>query len=550
MKIKPLFPLLLIVLGILFTLLLVSQIPEGAYFSGDAGLKALLSKQLAGGTGRFDLIPPSQQWVQDLWQEGLYSYTPPYAYYLDGRYFIAFPYTFPLVTAPFYKLFGFYGLYVVPLVSTWILWGLFYWVCRLLRFSPVWTALSLGILIFASPFTLYSAMYWEHSLAVCLAFAGLPLILWAKKKENSLSNSVSILLVSLAGVSLGLAAWFRQDLFCLIALMLAIAVTQEFLKWQPIKTWLTDKGWNISFSLIPHPVAFSLSTAIATGLYFVVNKPVYGSFLGIPRIELLEVTFTQKLLNTLVGFQEMGIAFIIFMPIVCFVGFYGLALLFDRQRLKPNFFLIAIYLLSLILLLGISFLVPAGTSGLIPGGKQWGTRFLLILVPILILTTVRSLKFVVDRCQPWLKYSGIFVFSVLLLLSFHKNTLEGSSFLFRSYRNIAPALQFLEEKPEQVIAISHQFVGQALEASVGGGKVWFKVENTEDLSKLSRAMLAENLDRFLYICYPFARCPLPKTPKQELSIDRQENTYVVEFEFLDKKGKYPIYQGSIHAPNL
>ena len=549
MKIKSLLPLLLIVLGILFTLLLVSQIPEGAYFSGDAGLKALLSKQLAQVTGRFDLIPPPQQWVQELWQQGLYAYTPPYAYYLQDRYFIAFPYTFPLVTAPFYKLFGFYGLYVVPLLSTWILWGLFYWACRLLKFSSVWTALSLGILVFASPLTLYSAMYWEHTLAVCLAFAGLFFILWAKQKKDTLSESILILLLSVAGLNLGLSAWFRQDLFCLIALMFAIAFVQEFLNLSPIQSWLQAKNWKISFELIPYSWVFIISTSIASGLYFVFNKPVYGSFFGIPRIEMLEVTFTQKLLNAIVGFQDMGIVFVQFLPIVCFIGFYGLALLLNRQRLKPNFLLIAVYILSLMLLFGVSFLVPAGTSGLIPGGKQWGVRFLLILVPILILTTVQSFKFIVDICQPWIKYTSIAIFAVLLLLSFHKNTLEGSAYLTKNYQNIAPAIEFLEAKPEQIIAISHQFVGQALEASIKTEKVWFRVENTADLAKLGQSMLQENLNQFLYICYPFASCPLPKEDNENLSIDYQEQAYLVTFDFIGKKGKYPVYQGSIYAPN-
>jgi hypothetical protein len=536
MKIKSLLPLLIIILGIIFTLFLVSQIPKGAHFSGDAGLKALLSKQLALGTGSFDLIPPSQQWVQDLWQQGLYPYRPPYAYDLNHRYYIAFPYTFPLFTAPFYRLFGYYGFYVIPLLSTWILWGLFYCVCRLLSFSWSWTLLSLGILIFASPFTLYSSMYWEHTLAVSLAFGSLFFLIWAKQKEHLLANSTSILLVSLAGVALGLSAWFRQDLFCLIAVMFAIAFCQEVLKLL---------SWKIRFHLISHPWVFSLSTLIATGLYFVFNKPIYGSFFGIPRIEMLEVTLAQKLVNAVVGFEGMGITFIQFMPIVGFVIFYIVALICDRKHLKANFLLFSIYLLSLVLLFGISFLVPAGTSGLIPGGKQWGARFLLILVPILVLTTVQILQLICDRCLAWIKYSGIAIFSLLLLLSFQKNTLEGSTFLLKSYQNIAPAIQFLAEKPEQVMAISHQFVGQTLEASVSGEKFWFKVENTEDLAKLTQSMLAENLDRFIYICYPFAPCPLPETAKKELFISDREPDHSVDFKFLEKKGKYPIYQGYI-----
>ena len=543
MKIK-LLPLLPLILGIIFTLILVIQIPEGAYFSGDAGLKALLSKQLAREI-RFDLIPPSQPWVRELWQQGLYAYTPPYAYYLGDRYYIAFPYTFPLITAPFYRLFGYYGLYIVPLVSTWIVWGLFYWTCRLLKFSPIWTTLSLVILIFASPLTPYSVLYWEHSLAVCLAFAAVPLMLVVKK--NFLSQSASILLTLLAGMGLGFSVWFRQDLFCLVALLFAIAFFQILLQWQPIRSWLASKSWKINFSLIPRPWLFCISTAIATGLYFVFNKPVYGSFFGIPRVEMLEVTLIQKLLNAVVGFEAMGVAFIVFMPIAAFIAFYITASIVDRPHLKPNFLSIAIYALSLILLWGIAFLVPAGTSGLIPGGKQWGVRFLLILVPIFTLVNVEALKSICDRARSWLKYTGIVLFTILSLVSFHKNTLEGSAFVLKSYRDIEPAIGFLNAKTEPVIAISHQFVAQALEASVSDEKLWFKVENTEDLTLLGQRLVAENIDRFVYVCYPFAPCPLPETASERLVDSDRSKTYRVDFKPLGQKGKYPIYEVTIDS---
>ena len=541
MKVKPLLPLLPLILGVIFTLILVIQIPEGAYFSGDAGLKALLSKQLAREI-RFDLIPPSQSWVQDLWQQGLYAYTPPYAYYLGGRYYIAFPYTFPLVTAPFYRLFGYYGLYIVPLASTWITWGLFYWSCRLLKFSATWTTLSLFILIFASPLTPYSAMYWEHSLAVFLAFAALPLMLVVK--QRNLPESASKLLTILAGIGLGFSVWFRQDLFCLVALLLAIASLQIVLQWRQMDRLLAPLGKKISFFLIPRPWLFCFSTAIFTGLYFVFNKPVYGSFFGIPRVEMLEVTLAQKLLNAMTGFETMGVAFIEFMPIAVFIGFCVIASFLNRQRLKVDFFSISIYAMSFMLLWGIAFLVPAGTSGLIPGGKQWGVRFLLILVPIFTLVNVKALKTICDLCKGWLKYTGIVLFAILSLISFHKNTLEGSAFVLNSYRNIAPAVEFLTTETEQVIAVSHQFVAQALEASASEDKLWFKVQNLRNMALLGQSLVKEDIFRFIYICYPHARCTLPEAAK-ELAFLENGVAYKVDLEPLGKKGKYPVYQGTI-----
>ncbi|MGL5804557.1 MAG: LA_3751/LA_3752 family putative glycosyltransferase, partial [Xenococcaceae cyanobacterium] len=62
----------IILVGILFSLYLQWQIPDGVYFSGDAGLKALLAQQLSSGIFRFDLLPPAQEWVRQLWDNGLY----------------------------------------------------------------------------------------------------------------------------------------------------------------------------------------------------------------------------------------------------------------------------------------------------------------------------------------------------------------------------------------------------------------------------------------------------------------------------------------------
>lgn len=81
MKLKNiLFPLIIILIGILFSVYLQSKVSEGVYFSGDAGLKALLSQQLATGDLRFDLIPPPETWIRTLWQNGLYPYEEPFVY--------------------------------------------------------------------------------------------------------------------------------------------------------------------------------------------------------------------------------------------------------------------------------------------------------------------------------------------------------------------------------------------------------------------------------------------------------------------------------------
>ena len=163
-------PGIIILFGVLFSLYLQLQISPGVFFSGDGGLKALLAKQLATGELRFDLITPNASWIHHLWNEGLYPYEPPFVYDVEGKYFITFPYTFPLVTTPFYALFGERGLYLIPLLSTWIIWINFYWLCQKIKLKQLSFSLGLAALIFTSYLTIYSAMYWEHTLAVALCF--------------------------------------------------------------------------------------------------------------------------------------------------------------------------------------------------------------------------------------------------------------------------------------------------------------------------------------------------------------------------------------------
>jgi hypothetical protein len=83
------------------------------FFSGDAELKALLAKQFSSGQFRFDLNLPVEQWVRNLWQNGLYPFQERFVYNRFGQYYITFPFTFPLVTAPFQALFGYRGLYSI-----------------------------------------------------------------------------------------------------------------------------------------------------------------------------------------------------------------------------------------------------------------------------------------------------------------------------------------------------------------------------------------------------------------------------------------------------
>jgi hypothetical protein len=550
------FSLLTILVGILFLLYLQSQIPDGVYFSGDAGLKALLAQQLGSGILRFDLIPPSQEWVRQLWDDGLYSYDRPFVYNVNSKYFITFPFTFPLVTAPFYTLFGYKGLYFIPLVSTWSIWFTFYFVCRSFQFKDVITSFALIALIFASPLTIYSAMYWEHTLAVALCFSGIAILLINRKQEF-----VSWWKVSRAGCLIGLSVWFRPEFLCAIAILVGLLYT--FL---PISKIFKKKLIEKYHLNLYHSILFTrnreilIGSAIATvALFFLCNQLIYDHPLGIHAIQIVEkLSLSQKLVDAWSNFRGLSVALYQFMPIVYFLLLYLLfasirkiVLAFNNSPKSENFFQLdfyqlTTYLICLTLTIGVSLIVPVGTAGQIAGGKQWGTRFLLILIPIIILLTAKIISRIFQEKQLGRFSLGFSVIIIIFLISgIVKNTFEATAYFHSNNQKILPAVQFLKEDKHDAIVVSHQLAAQALEASVNKQKIFFKAETSQDVIKLSKALVQQKRSEFIYICYPHSPCKLPEERAKNFQFQESDREFQIKLSSLGTFGKYPIYKGTI-----
>ncbi|BAU63380.1 dolichol-phosphate mannosyltransferase [Stanieria sp. NIES-3757] len=600
MKIKYIsFSLVIIVVGILFSLFLQGQIADGVYFSGDGGLKALLAQQLAEGKFRFDLIPPQEVWIQNLWRDGLYPYQEPFVYDVDNKYYITFPYTFPLVTAPFYALFGYRGLYLIPLVSTWIIWFNFAWVCRQLKLNDLITSLGLFALIFTSYLTIYSAMYWEHTLAVALSFTGMSIFL-----IKSYPQGISVKNALISGCLIGLSVWFRPEFLCLVGLLtsLVILATLTVLFKEKV-TFLKEINY-----LSQHKIFFLGSMFLTVGTFFVTNKLIYNHALGIHGIQAVEkVAFQEKLLGAWQNFQGLSLALADYLPIIylpllylviyllqkCRTNIYlrailisgtvillitGLGFLFitgqvgtiknvvkglfpqlvlglisiyllKDVKIKFNLQLTIAYLFCLGFIVGVALLVPVGTAGLIAGGKQWGPRFLMILTPIITLITAIALNNFINYSQGLTKYSIFVLLGILMIWGIHQNIYQATLVLQKNNQATAAAVDFLQKDSHKFVAISHQFVGQALEPAVNGNKIFFRVDEQANLIKLGQALTTKQQREFIYICYPNRACDLPKLNPENLFFNQDNNQYKLQFLDLVKFGKYPIYQVEIDLIN-
>jgi hypothetical protein len=538
MKLKPsYFPLLIILAGIVFSIYLQWQVPDGVYFSGDAGLKALLARQLSDGILRIDLIAPEESWVQNLWAQGLYPYDKPYVYNVAERYYITFPFTFPLVTAPFEALFGYRGLYLIPLVSTWAIWFIFYWVCQRLKLNNLDTSLALNSLIFASPITIYSAMYWEHTLALVLAFAGTA-ILFVSKESSGLSVKNAVI----SGSLIGLSVWFRPEFLCWVGTLAVLVYFASLTQISQLEGLRKKFNLDSLAYLSKNKTIFVASMLVTIGLFFLCNKLIYNHPLGIHAIQVVEESSrTQKLKDSWKSLRQLGFAFFQYFPVALFLLILPLLSLFKTTKNK----LFLTYFICIFFVVGVSLIVPPGKQGLIAGGKQWGARFLFILIPIVSVVAFQELTRLRETGRSILGFIGLFIISLLLIWGIHKNTYEATAFLQKNYQGILPAIQFLQNSPNKAIAISHQYVAQAIEASLSRDKLFFWVENQKDLEKLGLALLAQKQHKFLYVCYPHRPCELPEETSKNLKIYQKNREIKIKFLNLGKFGKYPIYEASI-----
>lgn len=532
-------PWIVIFAGIVFTLYLQLQIPQDVFFSGDAGLKALLSKQLGSGQLRFDLVPPALPWVQNLWNNGLYPFETPFVYNLGNKYWITFPYTFPLITAPFYALFGYRGFYVVPLVATWAIWLSFYWAGRRLKLNNWLIAIGLAVVIFASHLSMYSAMYWEHTLAVALAFHGFSTLLIPGERQG-LSKKDAII----SGILIGLAVWFRPEFLCLVGILIGLVYLASLQNFRQLD--FLNKRLNLSrlHYLTRNREIFVVSMLVTVGLFFVSNKLIYNHPLGIHAIQVVEEqTKTQRLSDARKNFKELSRVIFEYLPITFFPVLYlGICAIAKRRF---NIKLAVIYLICFFFIVGVSLIVPIGTQGLIAGGLQWGTRFLLILVPIISLVAIKELQLIELKAHRGIKYACFSIFTLLFVIGLYKNTFEGIAFLNKTHQGSEPAIQFLRKEPNRVIAMSHQFVAQVLEPALSGEKLFFRAEDSAKLVKLGSALVEQGNQTFIYVCYPHRKCKVPEAKPETLKFTKGDRRFKIQLAKLGKYGRYPIYKAAI-----
>ena len=472
-RVRAWLPAIVIVAGIGYSLFLLSHVRDEVFYSGDGGLKALLVKQFSDGRVSDALDLPAEPWVKDLWDEGLYPFGPPFVYDLARGRVVAFPLLFVLLTTPFYQLLGVVGLYVVPVVSLWLLWLRLGSVARRLGVPPGVTAAALGVLVFATPLTLYGAMFWEHTLGVLLTFCGVDFLLttaWSKRP----------MVVALAwGALAGLSVWVRSELICLVGALAALGAVRA------IRDRERRAGW------------FVLGLTLAVGTLWGINTLLYGHPFGMHGFQVVGETVASLGER---GYWPLLVGLAIHMPVVVFAPLFLLRALQiedpgEGGRVRRLVFLAAFFFLA--------------APWVIPnmGGKQWGPRYLLVLAPLACLLGALLLAAALRTRRGPERYGTIAVFVAALLFGGYVNTYAGSLNLAQDYRlRVRPALDFLRQSDQQFVAVRRQWIVQELEAALER-KTFFWVRDDRQFEALSIRLHEHGCSSFLLIAEADERPP-------------------------------------------
>jgi hypothetical protein len=427
----PNFPLLCVsVAGFLYSLWLVAHISGEVFMSGDGGVKALLTKQIASGTLGVQLHLTAPASVENAWRSGLYPFGPPFLYPSDKGYTVAFPFLFEAACAPFYRLFGFRGLYVVPLGSLWLTWLLFARSLRKLSVAPWAGAAGMAALVFASPLTLYGVMFWEHTLGALLCYVGIDFL--ATQRVRAWSPYAAFA----AGFVSGASFLVRPE-GALLVLCLALFGL------------LANRGLPSALK------GFIAGACVATLTGVAVNIGVYGYVLGAHGRQIVEASTLAHQVGAAFGRgTQLWTDTLVYCPFVVF-AFLALVVRRTTWRWPLSTGPYGLLLPCIAFLLLLPLIVPNA------GGKQIGPRYVLVAIPGLALLATVALSRMAPR--RWL----VTAFGVSVVAGLLWDTLRGGRTLLRDYEaRSLPALEFLRRDPGPIFVTNTTYAAQELEAVI------------------------------------------------------------------------------------
>ncbi len=462
---------LVLIAAVLYLACLTTIVHKGVFYSTDGGVKYITVKQISEGYNYKYIHLAQPSWVQSIWQAGFFPLRPPFVYPSPGGYISVFPPAFQLANAYLYSWWGYDGLYVLPILSILLLWFFTVMLLKRLGIPPVKIALALFILAFCSPVTIYGAMFWEHGPATLLLLAGLALIV---RPPGRLWVAVAL------GLASGAAIWLRPE-----AIMLDFLYGLAAL----ILYWRERRGAYLGFIA---------GIVVALGSFMAFNHVVYGNVLGLHGQQLTDPndlddhlsvrkSFYVLMMTNYKEFRHFGLTLLVF-PIL-----YRLYRLREKNW-RPALLGAIVVVFSVVT----PFFLPND------GGRQWGVRYFLPLIPImLVLLFLIDQKWgILDRRYRLPSWAVVCIFLIAAYSFIHNTFSGGIKNLTWAYRGrVLPTEQRFEKKNGNVVVVSDPYM--VYELGFLFDKNYFFVATGDDsLHRLVGMLKANGVREYTYIFNP------------------------------------------------
>lgn len=474
--------------------MLLGYIPDNeTFFSLDGGSKTLLIKALLRDPSSVLPAPPASLETRALWEAGHDPLDGAIAT-VDGVRYSLFPLIFPILSAPFFLLFGHQGLYVLPFLGVLLSWlGMAAALIRLGMTSRA-ALIALTLSVATTHLIFYGAMFWEHSLATAL---------FAWTTVGLLRPPASHRSEGLLGWVVGLGCWLRPEAGLLAACFVVTRTSAYGLR---------------------RTVSFALGSAIAVVSYVAWNLAVYGTPEGahgtqvIDHYSGLSMTSTERMAE-LLGLAALHSTICLAAPLLLAVtgdtrvkapliartGLIGLlaatvlvayrtsglhhplaaalgetclvavaiyAIAFKLRPSKPELVMGATLLLFWV---GLPWLVPN------TGGYQIGPRYVLICIPLATIAVGHALN-KVNVTLRGLERPAAWAFAGLLMVLGFNQTLDMTQYLRTSYQTrVSPALDSLLARPEKHVVTSDCTLPLELEAAAPH-KAFYRASGERELA--------------------------------------------------------------------
>jgi hypothetical protein len=480
---------------------LAAGLPAGAFFAGDSGVKLIAAREA--------IAHPSRPFETDLPRVGTRATTfvdqmiVPHG---DHAHVLQSP-LFPPLTAPLIAAFGLRGAYLWPALAFVALVPLLAVARRSLLPDTSWAVLA-WIVVAASPLFLYALEFWEHAPAVAMLAAGMALV------APALAGAGSPARTAIGGALVGGGVLLRPEGAWLAAgLALALVSPPAGLNRPAMPLWLAfgggagalllsaavlnyahfgnPLGAHASAVLAPMGADFlaarwqrvqdwlwPASTADATGLVLVAAAWLAALFKVNVRARqtvllagaaVLAIAAARRLLPTPSFWQGFPLALLALMP----------ATAWTREARQ----------LAITALVTVAGVVLTATND---GGAQWGTRYLLVAAPPLLLLAARGATDAAGA-GPW-RGPRLGLLAIVLLAGAATSRsayleLRGAK---RSYQGLVTAVESVTP-PRSVIVTNLWWLDQVA-AALHGTRVFLYVPDAAAAASALAIVRDERLD--------------------------------------------------------